>query len=103
MAAAATAANIDLPEFPITLPPWFDFFQSNHQGNRIVDKAWELSGIFSHYPVCGLQLSIIQYCSARRSVLALPAHEIEIAAFVGLQNRLVEQMRIAAFGPTRRD
>src|SRR5712672_4100085 len=29
-------------------------------------------------------------------------HKIEIAAFVGLQNGLVEQMRVAAPGPFRR-
>src|SRR4051812_13545027 len=36
-------------------------------------------------------------------VLPLPAHEIEIATFVGLQNRLVEQMRVAAPGPIGRN
>src|SRR5947209_12344970 len=43
---------------------------------------------------------------ARRSRLSLPptSHEIEIAAFVGLQDGLVEQMRVAAPGPFgRRD
>src|SRR6185437_9411349 len=34
--------------------------------------------------------------------LAFPAHEIEVAAFVGLQNGLVEEMRVTAFGPLRR-
>src|SRR5260370_41049556 len=34
--------------------------------------------------------------------LPLRAHKVEIAAFVGLENGLVEQMRIAAFGPFRR-
>src|SRR5258708_11225600 len=34
--------------------------------------------------------------------LPLRAHKVEIAAFVGLENGLVEQMRIAAFGPVRR-
>jgi hypothetical protein len=44
MMAAAIAANIDLPGFPMTrLPRWFDFSQSNHQGNEIVNKASELS------------------------------------------------------------
>src|ERR1700694_2018767 len=36
------------------------------------------------------------------SVLALAAHEIKVAAFIGLQDGLVEQMRIAALGPFRR-
>jgi hypothetical protein len=27
------------------LPPWFDFSQSNHQGDEIVNKASELSAI----------------------------------------------------------
>src|ERR1700724_4450115 len=36
------------------------------------------------------------------SVLALAAHEIEVAAFISLQDGLVEQMRIAALGPFRR-
>src|ERR1700733_1678856 len=35
-------------------------------------------------------------------LLSLGAHEIEIAAFIGLQNGLKEQMRVAAFGPFRR-
>src|SRR5665213_62049 len=34
--------------------------------------------------------------------LPLGAHEIEIAAFVGLQNRFVEQMSVAAARPFRR-
>src|SRR5258708_9828398 len=34
--------------------------------------------------------------------LPLAAHKIEIAAFVGLQDRLVEQVRVAAPGPSRR-
>ena len=34
--------------------------------------------------------------------LALPAHKVEVAAFVGLQNGLVEQMRVSALGPVRR-
>src|SRR6266480_884511 len=34
--------------------------------------------------------------------LPLAAHEIEIAAFVGLQDALVEQMRVAAFCPIHR-
>src|SRR5690242_1846229 len=35
--------------------------------------------------------------------LALPAHKVEVAAFIGLQNRLVEQVRVAASGPFGRD
>src|SRR5258708_39782997 len=38
----------------------------------------------------------------RRSPLALAAHEIEIAAFVGLQDGLVDQSRSAAPVPFRR-
>src|SRR5882757_3773117 len=34
--------------------------------------------------------------------LSFAAHEIEIAAFVGLQNGLVEQMRVTALGPIGR-
>jgi hypothetical protein len=46
-AAAAIAANIDLPGFPMTrFPRWFDFSQSNHQGNEIVNKVSELSAGF---------------------------------------------------------
>src|SRR4051812_12508991 len=42
--------------------------------------------------------------SHRLCRLPLPraAHEVEVAAFVGLQDRLVEKMRVAAFGPVRR-
>jgi hypothetical protein len=58
MAAAATAANIDLPEFPMTpLPRWFDFYRSNHQGNEIVNKASGLSAVFS--PISGAQAAIV--------------------------------------------
>ena len=47
-ALAATAilfaASIDFPGFPMTrFPRWFDFSQSNHQGNEIVNKVSELS------------------------------------------------------------
>jgi hypothetical protein len=42
------------------------------------------------------------YHPALLLLLPLAAHEIEIAAFVGLQDRLIEQMRVAAFGPIRR-
>jgi hypothetical protein len=46
MAAAATAANIDLPGFPMTrFPRWFDFSQSNHPGNEIVNKVSELTAV----------------------------------------------------------
>src|SRR5712692_10212251 len=43
-------------------------------------------------------------CFVGSKTLPLPpaAHEIEIAAFVGLQDGLVEQMRVAAPGPLRR-
>src|SRR5882762_8112748 len=34
--------------------------------------------------------------------LPLSPHENQIGAFVGLQNGLVEQMRVTAFGPFRR-
>src|SRR5437879_8553045 len=66
---------------------------------------------------------MIQYAAAHRLYLAFPEywmpafagmttldplllapspHEVEIAAFVGLQNGLVEEMRVAAPGPFRR-
>jgi hypothetical protein len=57
-AAAAIAANIDLPGFPMTrFPRWFDFFQSNHQGGNIVNKASELSARMGH--IAGLQAIIV--------------------------------------------
>src|ERR1700761_192905 len=34
-------------------------------------------------------------------IASLAAHEIEVAALVGLQDGPVEQMRVAAFGPIR--
>src|SRR5262249_40826513 len=39
-----------------------------------------------------------QNCGTAALSLPLAAHEIEVAAFVGLQDGLVEQMRIAAAG-----
>jgi hypothetical protein len=49
-AVAAIAANIDLPGFPMTrFPRWFDFSQSNHPGNEIVNKVSELSARLGRY------------------------------------------------------
>jgi hypothetical protein len=48
-AAAAIAANIDLPGFPMTrFPRLFDFSQSNHQGSEIVNKVSGLSPKTGH-------------------------------------------------------
>src|SRR5256885_7811787 len=45
--------------------------------------------------------SLAMTVNGEKSRLSLPfaAHEIEIATFVGLQNGLVEQMRVSALGP----
>src|ERR1700688_3360892 len=40
--------------------------------------------------------------SIASSIASLATHEIEVAAFVGLKKGLVEQMRVATFGPVRR-
>src|SRR3954467_8720788 len=56
-----------------------------------------------HHPLTRTTQS---FCSSstKGDPLSLPlaTHEIEIAAFVGLQDRLVEQMGVAALGPVRR-
>src|SRR6185437_15512106 len=68
---------------------------------------------FFDHPIGVVRLSIKQGTTHLRDkalaehagvtlALALSAHEIEVAAFVGLQNGLVEQMRVTAFGPVRR-
>ena len=48
---------------------------------------------------CCFRAARIDESGVARLPLALAAHEIEIAAFVGLQDGLVEQMRIAALRP----
>src|SRR5216117_3048787 len=102
-AAAAIAAKIDFPGFPMTrFPRWFDFSQSNHHCNEIVNKVSELSARTGQNRR-SKAIIVDNSSGAAGLVPALPTHEIEVATFVGLQNRLVEQVRVAAPGPFGRN
>src|SRR5258706_7259706 len=61
------------------------------------DEAIHLRGVMD----CFAALAMTGKRCRLELPLALSPHEIEIAAFVRLQNRLVEQMRVAAPGPFR--
>src|SRR6267142_5033360 len=70
---------------------------SHRSGIR--DARWSLS---SGGHSAGTLAGMTAVCRQCRLLLPLGPHEIEIAAFVGLQDGLVEQMRVTALRPFRR-